>query len=58
MRAGGSASPADLADSIARVAEGGDGLRRSTLAWFRRNERRLSFEASLETVLNAYDDRR
>jgi glycosyltransferase involved in cell wall biosynthesis len=52
------ASPADLADSIARVAEGGDGLRRSTLAWFRRNERRLSFEASLETVLNAYDDRR
>ena len=49
-----SAEPIDLADAIVRVHEGGASLRRSTASWFERNERRLSLEASVEQVLEAY----
>jgi glycosyltransferase involved in cell wall biosynthesis len=49
-----SASPEDLAAAIVRVDEAGEGLRRSTAAWFRRNAQRLSLESSLEKVLDAY----
>jgi glycosyltransferase involved in cell wall biosynthesis len=44
----------ELADAIVRVADAGPALRESTLAWFRRNARRLSLESSLETVAEAY----
>jgi hypothetical protein len=37
-----------------RVRDGGHGLRLDTAAWFREHSRRLSLEASLETVLAAY----
>ncbi|MBA2262677.1 MAG: glycosyltransferase, partial [Solirubrobacterales bacterium] len=48
------ASPAALAAAIERVHAGGDGLRASTHAWYRRNARRLSLEGSLDRVSAAY----
>jgi glycosyltransferase involved in cell wall biosynthesis len=47
-------SPEDLADAIVRVREGGAALRASTAEWYRANARRLSLEASLERVAEAY----
>jgi glycosyltransferase involved in cell wall biosynthesis len=44
----------DLAAAIARVRDGGDELRTSTLEWFRRNAERLSLESSLQVVLREY----
>jgi hypothetical protein len=38
------------------VHSGGQELRESTLAWFRRNAERLSLQASLEHVVHAYAD--
>ena len=49
-----SASPEQLAASIARAMAGGMELRRSTAAWFARNARRLSLASSLERVSTAY----
>jgi len=49
-----SASSGDLADAIVRVSEAGDELRSSALSWFKHNRRRLSLEASLSTVAEAY----
>jgi glycosyltransferase involved in cell wall biosynthesis len=49
-----SASPEELAASIARAMAGGMELRRSTAAWFARNARRLSLASSLERVSAAY----
>jgi glycosyltransferase involved in cell wall biosynthesis len=49
-----SASPDELAASIARVLAAGMDLRRSTAEWFARNARRLSLASSLERVSNAY----
>jgi glycosyltransferase involved in cell wall biosynthesis len=49
-----SASPEQLAASIARAMAGGMELRRSTAAWFTRNARRLSLASSLERVSRAY----
>jgi glycosyltransferase involved in cell wall biosynthesis len=49
-----SARPTDLAEAIVRVHEAGAALRETTAAWFERNSRRLSLEASLETVSEAY----
>jgi len=49
-----SASADDLAAAIVRVYEAGDALRASTCAWFTRNARRLSLEASLEHVVAGY----
>jgi glycosyltransferase involved in cell wall biosynthesis len=49
-----SASAEDLAAAIVRVHEGGQALRDSTLAWFRRNAHRLSLETSLATVVESY----
>jgi glycosyltransferase involved in cell wall biosynthesis len=47
-------SPSDLADAIVRVHDAGPALRTSTSDWFARNARRLSIDASLETVAEAY----
>jgi glycosyltransferase involved in cell wall biosynthesis len=44
----------DLAEAMLRVRDGGHQLRLSTTAWYREHARRLSLEASLETVLAAY----
>ena len=52
-----SASPQDLAAAILRVRDGGPALRASTAAWFERNARRLSLEASLDQVAAAYAPR-
>ncbi len=49
-----SASPEDLADAIVRVHEAGGALRVSTAAWFARNARRLSIDASLDRVAESY----
>lgn len=49
-----SASPDDLSAAVMRIHDAGPALRASTLDWFRRNERRLSLQASLEEVLDAY----
>jgi glycosyltransferase involved in cell wall biosynthesis len=49
-----SASPADLGAAILRVRDAGPALRASTAAWFQRNARRLSLEASLDRVADAY----
>jgi len=49
-----SASPAAIAEAIARVRDAGMALRESTSAWYGRNARRLSIESSLETVLASY----
>jgi glycosyltransferase involved in cell wall biosynthesis len=48
----------DLADAIGRIRDGGAEERTSTLAWFRRNETRLSLESSLQRVLEAYETAR
>ncbi|MGH2947793.1 MAG: glycosyltransferase family 4 protein [Solirubrobacteraceae bacterium] len=53
-----SASPDDLAAAIIRVHAEGEALRASTRAWFARNARRLSLEASLDEVAASYRDRR
>jgi glycosyltransferase involved in cell wall biosynthesis len=52
-----SATPDELAAAIVRARDGGDLLRQSTLAWFRRNERRLALASSLETVSATYAGR-
>ena len=52
-----SASPADLAAAIVRVAEGGDALRRSTAAWFETSLNELSLAGSLDAVAAAYRHR-
>jgi glycosyltransferase involved in cell wall biosynthesis len=49
-----SADPAELAQAILRIHRAGSALRDSTLAWYRRNERRLSLEDSLTRVLDSY----
>ncbi len=49
-----SASPADLADAITRVATAGEALRASTAAWFAENAERLSVDSSLRTLTAAY----
>jgi glycosyltransferase involved in cell wall biosynthesis len=49
-----SADPQDLADAIVRVHAQGDDLRERTRDWFARNARRLSLDASLDTVAAAY----
>lgn len=49
-----SAAPEDLSAAIMRVHEGGEALRDRTRAWFARNARRLSLDASLETVAEQY----
>lgn len=48
------ASPEALAAAIERVHAGGAALRTSTAAWYARNARRLSLEASLDRVSAAY----
>ena len=50
-----SASPRDLADAIVRVHEGGAALRERTAAWFAAAAPRLTVEASMRTVLAAYE---
>ncbi len=47
-------APEDLADAIVRVHALGGELRRSTAAWFARNADRLSMDASLDVVAEAY----
>ncbi|HYM56539.1 MAG TPA: glycosyltransferase [Solirubrobacteraceae bacterium] len=49
-----SADPRDLAAAILRVHQAGPALRHSTARWFAANARRLSLDASLETVSAAY----
>lgn len=49
-----SADAADLAGAIARVGQGGAGLRRSTADWFGHNAPRLSIHGSLDAVLAGY----
>jgi glycosyltransferase involved in cell wall biosynthesis len=49
-----SASPEDLADAIVRIHAAGAELRASTSAWFARNARRLSLDASLDRVASDY----
>jgi glycosyltransferase involved in cell wall biosynthesis len=49
-----SADTAELAGAILRIHHAGSAMRESTLAWYRRNERRLSLGSSLDTVLAAY----
>ena len=49
-----SAGAEELAAALVGVSEAGDALRNSSLAWFARNEARLSLEASLERVVEAY----
>ncbi len=49
-----SASAEDLAEAIARVRDGGEALRASTLDWFRRNAARMSLENSLQVVVREY----
>jgi glycosyltransferase involved in cell wall biosynthesis len=44
----------DLAEAMLRVRDGGHELRLATAAWYREHARRLSLDASLETVLAAY----
>jgi glycosyltransferase involved in cell wall biosynthesis len=51
------AEPADLAEAILRVRTAGPPLRERTAAWFAANARRLSLEASLDTVAAAYGQR-
>ncbi len=47
-------SAEDLATAIARVYAAGPALRTATAAWFGRNARRLSLEASLDIVVASY----
>ncbi len=49
-----SASAAELGEAIVRVHRAGSAMRESTLAWYRRNEGRLSLESSLTRVLDSY----
>ena len=49
-----SPSPDDLSTAIIRVHQAGQGLRESTLVWFKRNAERLSLESSLRVVLRTY----
>ena len=49
-----SADAAELGQAIVRVHRAGDALRDATLAWYRRNARRLSLDNSLDTVVAAY----
>jgi glycosyltransferase involved in cell wall biosynthesis len=51
------AGPEDLAAAIVRVHEGGAALRESTREWYAANERRLSVDTSLETVVGVYRSR-
>jgi glycosyltransferase involved in cell wall biosynthesis len=51
-----SISPEELASAIIHVYEAGPALRRSTATWFAQNVERLSLDASLRTVLAAYED--
>jgi glycosyltransferase involved in cell wall biosynthesis len=44
----------DLAEAMLRVRDGGHQLRLATAGWYREHARRLSLDASLETVLAAY----
>jgi glycosyltransferase involved in cell wall biosynthesis len=47
-------SPEAVADAVRRVHDAGMELRASTAAWFHRNERELSVEASLNEILGCY----
>jgi glycosyltransferase involved in cell wall biosynthesis len=49
-----SAIATDLAAAVIRVSEGGSALRAATAAWFETNVERLSLEASLDVVADAY----
>jgi glycosyltransferase involved in cell wall biosynthesis len=49
-----SAEPEGLARAILACIEGGEELRRSTLAWYAANRRRLSLQGSLAAVEAAY----
>ena len=49
-----SATPEDLAAAIEKVRAAGPELRASTSAWFAENARRLSLDASLDHVAEAY----
>jgi len=49
-----SSSSKDLAEAIMRAHEAGQELRDSTLAWFKRNSKRLSLANSLDEVLRSY----
>jgi glycosyltransferase involved in cell wall biosynthesis len=49
-----SPDPAELAEAILRVNRAGLPMRETTLAWYHRNQRRLSLENSLDTVVRAY----
>jgi glycosyltransferase involved in cell wall biosynthesis len=51
-----STAPEALAEAIVRVHEAGERLRESTRAWYRENESRLSIEASVAKVIDAYED--
>lgn len=51
-----SADPDDLAAGILRVAGDMEGFRASTADWAERSEGRLSFERSLERIVEAYED--
>jgi glycosyltransferase involved in cell wall biosynthesis len=50
-----SSDPHAIAEAIVRVHEAGPGLRERTSAWYARNAEQLSLEASLRTVLAAYE---
>ncbi len=47
-------SPEAVADAVRRVHHAGMELRTSTAAWYHRNERELSVEASLTEILGCY----
>lgn len=47
-------SPAALAEAIARVAAGGEGLRGATRGWFADNAERMSLERSLQIAVALY----
>jgi glycosyltransferase involved in cell wall biosynthesis len=47
-------SPADLPEAIEKVRAAGPALRESTSRWFADNARRLSLDASLDHVAEAY----
>ena len=49
-----SASPEDLSVAIRQAVLGGESLRRSTAAWFLRNEERFSARHSLDRILADY----
>ncbi len=49
-----SADPGVIAEAIARVHEGGLGLRERTVSWFNEESETLALESSLRTVLASY----